>query len=226
MVYSRKQRSALFPPAMQTQLTPTNDYPVPTNLSEQVGESLQDNARVASNTAALMFELGMPFEMTEEDNVAAAKLFAEMDKQKKRGQQSDAINPPTLYQGNVALKLSALLNEYDKRVVLDATQARTYITNRLLEISSCGEPKSELRALELLGKLSDVGAFTEKSEITITHRSSNDLKQVIQEKISRLLAGSVIDVEAKDLNKELGLTEDIDEPTRITKPSEDSTESI
>jgi hypothetical protein len=55
-----------------------------------------------------------------------------------------------------------------------------------------------------LGKMSDVGAFTEKSEVTITHRSSGDIKQVLQEKISRLLGPDVQDVTPK-LAQELGI---------------------
>lgn len=185
---------------------------MPANTAEQVAPTLQENARVAANTANIMFELGMPFEMTAEDEAQAHKLFSEVDKKKAKGgkaQNTPESNPPQLYQGNVALKLSALLNEYDKRVVLDATQARTYIMNRLLEISSCGETKQELRALELMGKMSDIGAFTEKSEVTITHRTSGDLKQILQDKISRLLNSGAIDVEAKDVKRELGLVEDI-----------------
>lgn len=202
---------------MTLTIAPTQDHPLPSNLSEQVGASLQENARVAATTATLMTELGMPFEMTEEDEEAARKLFAQVDTKKKQN-----INPPALYQGGVALKLSALLSEYDHRIVLDAAQARTYITNRLVEISSCGDTKSELRALELLGKMSDIGAFTDKSEITITHRSANDLKQVIHEKISRLLQGNVIDAPVKNISDELGL--DDDEPTGTTEYSEDTTE--
>ena len=185
-------------------ITPTEGHPIPKNLQEEVADTLQENARIAATTAALMYELDMPFEMTEEDEEAARKLFAEVDAKKKKGQSSNTVNPPSLYQGNVALKLGALLNEYDKRVVLDATQARTYIMNRLLEISSCGEAKTELRALELFGKMSDVGAFTEKSEVTITHRTSNDIKEVLKEKITRLLATDVEDVTPK-LAEELGI---------------------
>ena len=193
-------------------VTPSDDHPLPANTAEQVAPTLQENARVAANTANIMFELGMPFEMTADDEEEARKLFSEVDKKKARGgkaQNTPESNPPQLYQGNVALKLSALLNEYDKRVVLDATQARTYIMNRLLEISSCGETKQELRALELMGKMSDIGAFTEKSEVTITHRTSGDLKQILQDKISRLLNSGAIDVEAKDVKRELGLVEDV-----------------
>mgnify|MGYP003338471517 FL=1 len=185
-------------------ITPTEGHPIPKNLQEEVADTLQENARIAATTAALMYELDMPFEMTEEDEEAARKLFAEVDKKRKPNQPASAVNPPSLYQGNVALKLGALLNEYDKRVVLDATQARTYIMNRLLEISACGEAKTELRALELFGKMSDVGAFTEKSEVTITHRTSGDIKEVLKEKITRLLATDVEDVTPK-LAEELGI---------------------
>jgi hypothetical protein len=194
---------------MTIQIQPVEGMPIPKDLGDEVGASLQENARIAATTAALMAELDMPFEMTEEDEKLAHDLFKQVDA-KKRKTTPDQYNPAALYQGNVALKLSALLNEYDQRVVLDATQARTYITNRLLEISSCGDARYELKAIELLGKLSDVGAFTEKSEVTITHRTSDDLKTAIADKINRLLAAqaaNTIDItpEHDSLEAELGL---------------------
>ena len=197
---------------MTIQIQPTSDVPIPKDLGDEVGASLQENARIAATTAALMAELDMPFEMTEEDEKLAHDLFKQVDAKKQKTSPSQ-YNPAALYQGNVALKLSALLNEYDQRVVLDATQARTYITNRLLEISSCGDARYELKAIELLGKLSDVGAFTEKSEVTITHRTSDDLKTAIADKINRLLAAqqaNIIDITPDDnsLEAELGLLED------------------
>jgi hypothetical protein len=185
-------------------ITPTADHPIPKNLQEEVASTLQENARIAATTASLLYELDMPFEMTEEDEEEARKLFAHVDKKRKPNQPASSVNPPSLYQGNVALKLGALLNEYDKRVVLDATQARTYIMNRLLEISACGEAKTELRALELFGKMSDVGAFSEKSEVTITHRTSGDIKEVLKEKLSKLLSAEIEDVTPK-LAEELGI---------------------
>jgi hypothetical protein len=106
-------------------IQPTNEHPIPDNDAEQIASSLQDNVRVASNTANLMFELGMPFEMTAEDDKKARKLFEQMDKKKGGNTKAADVNPPELYQGNVALKLSALLSEYDHRVIVDATQART-----------------------------------------------------------------------------------------------------
>ena len=211
LLYVRRNANAtylecFFPPMLN--IVPDTEHPIPNNFNEEAADSLQANARVAANTATLLYELGMPFEMTAEDEAAAAKMFAAVDAKKKKGQDPKITNPPELYQGNVALKLGALLSEYDKRVILDATQARTYIMNRLLELSGSGDAKTELRALELMGKMSDIGAFTEKSEVTITHRSSGDLKAVLEEKITRLLSASVVDVEAKSVHEELGLEDD------------------
>lgn len=200
-------------------ITPDADHPIPKNLNEEVADTLQENARVAANTATLMFELGMPFEMTEEDEKAAAKLFSQFDAKKKKGQDNSNVNPPELYQGNVALKLGALLNEYDQRIILDATQARTYIMNRLLELSSCGEVRSELRALELMGKMGDIGAFTEKSEVTITHRSSGDLKVVLQEKLQKLLTTEIEDITPKKIAAELGV--DAEENAEPSTPEDE-----
>lgn len=221
---------------MQLNIEPDTDHPIPKNFNEETADSMQGNARVAATTATLLYELGMPFEMTAEDEAAAAKMFAAVDAKKARNTDPNKVNPPELYQGNVALKLGALLNEYDKRVILDATQARTYIMNRLLELSGSGDAKTELRALELMGKMSDIGAFTEKSEVTITHRNSSDLKAVLEEKINKLLQSNIVDVEVKSVHEELGLEDDgVDaeldalaqarKQTRVVEDAEDKNES-
>ena len=203
---------------MNINIVPDNEHPHPDSLSDEVGDSLKENTRIAASTASLMAELGMPFEMTEDDQEEARKLFSAVDVEKKRNSPPSSYNPPELYKGSVAIKLGALLDAYDGQVVNDAVQARNYITNRLLEISQCGDVKYELRAIELLGKLSDVGAFTEKSEITVTHKTSDDLRKAIQDKIQRLLDMEVVDVEAKTLEEELGL----DESPTATEPSEEA----
>jgi hypothetical protein len=207
---------------MTINISPDNTHPYPESLSDEVKDSLRDNVRVAASTASLMAELGMPFEMTEEDQEEARKLFSAVDVEKKKGSSQSSYNPPELYKGSVAVKLGALLDAYDGQVIEDAVQARTYITNRLLEISQCGDVKHELRAIELLGKLSDVGAFTEKSEITITHKTSDDLRKAIQDKIQKLLDMDVVDVESRSIEEELGLDETLDDTPTTTDPTEEN----
>tara|TARA_B110000503_G_scaffold105940_1_gene158135 strand:- start:608 stop:895 length:288 start_codon:yes stop_codon:yes gene_type:complete len=49
------------------------------------------------------------------------------------------------------------------------------------------DAKIRLRALELLGKISDVGLFAEKSEVTITHQSTGDLRANLRKKLEKLV---------------------------------------
>jgi hypothetical protein len=79
-----------------------------------------------------------------------------------------------------------LLNEYSVRTVDNAMQIRQLVTNKLILESDNADPKVRIRALELLGKITDVGLFTEKSEVTVTHRSSEDLVASLRAKIKHL----------------------------------------
>lgn len=189
---------------MSLTVVPDSNVPLPDSYQDQVANSFAENARVAASTATLMSELGLAFEMTEEDEKKAQALFRAVDSTKK-----SQSNPKDMYQAPVAVRLSALLSEYDKAIISDAAQARTYIMNRLLDLSACGDTKHELRAIELLGKMSDIGAFTEKSEITITHKNSEDLKKAIEDKLKKMLlvrSSDAQDVKPK-AEEELGLIE-------------------
>jgi len=57
------------------------------------------------------------------------------------------------------VNIKQVLEELDAQVIKDTDQLRRYITNKLIQISNCGVSKEELRALELLGKISDIGSF-------------------------------------------------------------------
>jgi hypothetical protein len=62
--------------------------------------------------------------------------------------------------------------------------------------------------LELLGKISDVGLFAEKSEVTVTHQSTDDLKAKLRRKLEKLVNPvdeTILDGDFIDLDAELGL---------------------
>ena len=92
-------------------------------------------------------------------------------------------------------------------------QIRLLVTNKLIIDSESPDNRTRLRALELLGKITDVGLFTEKSEVTVTHRSTEDLVSSIRSKIHKLMHPTdVVDVneikvngETVDLDAELGV---------------------
>jgi hypothetical protein len=93
-------------------------------------------------------------------------------------------------------------------------QIRLLVTNKLLLDSGNEDPRVRIRALELLGKITDVGLFTEKSEVTINHRSTQDLTTSLREKIRRLMMpedtqdveGVEVAGETIDVDKELGIS--------------------
>jgi hypothetical protein len=206
---------------MPITVIPDKDHPMPDSFKEQTGNSFHENANIAANTAVLLSGLGMPYEMTDEDVMQAKELFENVEKRK-----NIPTPPKELRNSGVALALSGYIGEYGKSVVATAVETRVLIHNRLLEISQCGDVKHELKAIELLGKMSDVGAFTEKSELVITHKSADDLQLAIKEKIQRLLHSDIIDVEplSDDLEKELGLLNSQDTPDADTEPGQDRAE--
>jgi hypothetical protein len=87
-----------------------------------------------------------------------------------------------------------MLNEYDKTVVKSAHQLRTYVTNKLIEETAANDPRVRLKALELLGKISDVGLFTDKTEITLRHRPTEELEQMLRERLTKVIEGEVVEL--------------------------------
>ena len=108
--------------------------------------------------------------------------------------------------GTVA-HLAAILNEYDKQVLQSAGQLRTYITNRLILESDIGDPRIRIKALEMLGKISDVGLFTDKTEITMRHRPTAELEQMLRERLTKVVEGDFIEVPPKFEAKPLDITD-------------------
>jgi hypothetical protein len=65
-------------------------------------------------------------------------------------------------------------------------------------LTGSDKESTQLKALELLGKMSDVGAFVERMEINVTHRTTEELQAELATKLSSYMDG-IIDVEAKQL---------------------------
>ena len=177
------------------QLQPEANHPIPFDLSDEQPKTHKDAVAVAVNTANLLEQLGGDIHYADEDLHRAAALIQGADK---------TPLPKHIMVPAEAKAVSLLVKQFDFQAFADVQQARNYITNKLLKISDCGDPKLELKALELLGKHSDVGLFTERSEITVLHSTSKTLEDSIKDRIKRLLNADVIDVPT--------LTAELDEP--------------
>ena len=189
-------------------IEPTKDHPVPYDTRDETPDTFIEELEVAGRTAELQVELGASLEMSEEDANRATALLAAVVKNKKT---------QPLKETHTAIAAAAFLREYGQQLAFDAAATRAAITNKLMEIANCGETKHELKALELLGKHSDIGLFTERSEITINYKSPEALEDAIKERVKRLLNADLIDITpiSMDLDEELGIAGTFDEEEEV-----------
>jgi hypothetical protein len=186
-------------------VTPTKDHPVPFNVEPDETDTFYEEMTVAAGTAEMLEELGAPLEI---DPTALDREKALIEAVAKKQQAAPLKNYST------ALAASGFLKTYGQNLAFDVGQVRAALTNKLLEIANCGETKYELKALELLGKHSDISLFTERSEITINYNSPDALEAAIKERVKRLLNADIIDMTppGMDLDDELGVyTPEVDE---------------
>jgi hypothetical protein len=196
---------------MQLHVEPDLSIPFPDD--NPVLANFIEKAQAACNTAELL-ELDM--EPTEQDLSTAEKaVYAVAENEEKANKKLvKQDQKPAVYKS-----VKSILDEYSLRVVDNAMQIRLLVTNKLILDSDSPDDRTRLRALEMLGKITDVGLFTEKSEVTITHRSTEDLVSSIRSKLHRLMhPDDVTDVkavevngEAIDVDAELGLDEKEDD---------------
>ena len=199
-------------------LTPDKSKPVPFDMTDQTPASFEEEVAVAAATAELQVDMGAPLEVDENTYAQEQRLIDQVVKNR-------AAEPLTKI--NTAFAAAAFLKTYGQHLAMDAAAARAAITNKLMEIANCGETKYELKALELLGKHSDIGLFTERSEITINYKSPEALEEAIKERVKRLLNADVIDVTplGMNLDEELGVADPLPPALDPAAPSSSSSSS-
>jgi hypothetical protein len=89
-------------------------------------------------------------------------------------------------------QLTGMLTAYDWEFVQQAKELRGYTVAKILEETTSNNPNIRLKALALLGKVTEVGLFTEKIEIKKTEMSDSELETRIKEKLNRFM--QVVDV--------------------------------
>jgi DNA-binding response OmpR family regulator len=168
-------------------VTPELDVPLPFSLTTEEAKDLHARAQAAFNTVEFLTANGMqvPAITTADKKEAHAQFF---ESPHKTPELSSAA----------AILLKGMLDEYDVEVVRNAAQVRNYVKMRLLMLTGSEKESTQLKALELLGKMSDVGAFVERIDINVTHRTTEELQAELATKLSSYMDG-IIDVEAKSL---------------------------
>ena len=142
----------------------------------------------------------------KKENMQAAKREAERQFANSPVAQRRPFNVET------TLWLDKLLGEYNNAIVEDTIRLKTYVTTRLVEESDGEKAADRLRALESLGRLTQLGMFADKLEISVNTKSTEELKTDLAQKLSRYM-GVAEEVKAEkaqekemiiDLDKELG----------------------
>jgi len=180
-------------------IQPTAEHPLPFDTSDEQPKTHKDAVAIAANTADLIDMLGPGLEYEDKDLHKAAEVINGVDK---------PATPKHIQSAAEAKAAAVLVKQFDFQAFADIQQARTFITNKLVKMTDCGDPKIEIKALELLGKHSDIGLFTERSEITVHHSTSKGLEESIKERIKRLMNADITDVTPlDDLDTYLGPSE-------------------
>lgn len=88
--------------------------------------------------------------------------------------------------------LVGMLTAYDWEFVNQAKELRGYCVAQLVEETKNPNPSVRLKALGLLGKVTEVGLFTDKIEIKKTEMSDEEIEQRIKDKLNKFM--QVVDV--------------------------------
>lgn len=176
---------------------------------------LRQKVAAACNTIGQLQDYGLELgEPTPTDQEVAATLVHAYANNPEKTSKTVTNSKLTTTRPEALVLADTLLRDFGQAVVESAGHIRHLVTNKLILETDNPDARIRLKALELLGKLSDVGLFTEKSEITITHKSTDELKEQLRSKLTRLIDPNepiedanivAVNGEYIDLGEELGV---------------------
>ena len=189
---------------MAITIIPTTNIPLPDDFESEEPKSFDQKVKVAAATAKVLVDAGAEIPVSTQEKKEASDLFKEFTNPEHKTAVNASVNKALQTPATVQ-HLFMMLSDYDHQVVQEAVQLRRFVTNKLIEDAGLSDPRHRLKALELLGKISDVGLFSEKTEITVKNLSQEDLESQIKSKLYKILGKTaVVDttfevVEVKDV---------------------------
>ena len=141
--------------------------------------------------------MGAPTAATADSTAAALqaqRAFTAISKPLSTTEQRAALlkmnTPPAVR------KLVGMLTAYDWAFVEQAKEIRGYAVSKILEEVEHPDARIRLRALELLGKVTEVALFTDRVEVKRTTVDDDEIDAKIKEKLARFTG--VVDLEPQD----------------------------
>ena len=180
--------------------TPELGIPFPFDTTPEELNDFRAKAEALLNTVEELESHGLQVEVTDSDRLESHMAV------------STGVLPAAKDITPGAIKhVNAILSEFDREVLDVHRRLRNYVTNKLVIDSANDDPRTRLKALELLGKVSGVGLFSERIDVNVTQRTVKDIETELR-KTLELYDGEYAVVESEkpvaiaeiDLDTELG----------------------
>ena len=180
--------------------TPELGIPFPFDTTPEELNDFRAKAEALLNTVEELESHGLQVEVTDSD-----RLESHMAVNTGVLPAAKDITPGAIKHVN------AILSEFDREVLDVHRRLRNYVTNKLVIDSANDDPRTRLKALEMLGKISGVGLFSERIDVNVTQRTVKDIETELR-KTLELYDGEYTVVEPEkpvaiaeiDLDTELG----------------------
>lgn len=145
----------------------------------------------ANTASAILSRLGSPEHLLAPDQAQAARnaFAATTNSNLPIAEKQKAILALRVPQ---AVKhLAGMLSQFDWDYVEQAKELRGYVVANLLEETKHTDARIRLKSLELIGKLTEVAAFSERIEVIKKDASSDELEARIRARLASFLPKTV-----------------------------------
>jgi hypothetical protein len=142
---------------------------------------------------------GLPPAVGARDSALAQQAFTAMVSNPSPDEQRAAVlnlRTPAAVRHHVAM-----LSAYDWDFVEEAKRLRGYVVSKLLDETKHPDAKIRLKSLELVGKLTEVASFTERSEVIHKNENSSEIEERLRARLKSLLPPTleIQDTEVKEI---------------------------
>ena len=169
------------------------------------------SAKIA--TSDWLEEIGAPPDEeidAQVEKAQARKAFSALTTQTDTLEQKAAI--VALKTPEAVRHITGMLTAYDWEFIEQAKELRGYTVAKIVEETGNSNPNIRLKALQLLGKVTEVGLFTEKIEVKQAPASDAELDARIKEKLGKFMGViDVVDVSRQPV-EDVELGENPDQP--------------
>lgn len=199
----------------EIRVTPEHHVPIPMNFSPEEVPDPVARAKACFRTRLFLLANGL-VEPNPEDP-KDRNYIEECAREAARQFTGSPVAKRRPFNAETTAWLNNLLDKYNNQVVEDAVKLRTYVKTRLIEESDPTDPESKasdrLKALDSLGKLSDLGMFKDTIEVNVNTKSTEELKEELVKRLGRYMGpAQVVQTATKqqrkamviDLDKALG----------------------